>query len=50
MMKNDKQMLDMLRNEFEKSSESAQIPLKLQKESMVAMLKNEEIKFLKECT
>ena len=43
-MKNDKQMLDMLRNEFKKSSESAQIPLKLQKESMVAMLKNEEIK------
>ena len=42
-MKNDKQMLDMLRNEFGKSSESAQIPLKLQKESMVAMLKNEEV-------
>ncbi len=42
MMKNDKQMLDMLRNEFEKSSESVQVPLKLQKESMVAMLKNEE--------
>ncbi len=43
-MKNDKQMLDMLRNEFEKSSESVNIPLKLQKESMVAMLKNEENK------
>lgn len=43
-MKSDKQMLDMLRNEFEKSSESAKIPLKLQKESMVAMLKNEETK------
>ncbi len=41
MMKNDKQMIDMLRNEFEKSSESAKIPLKLQKESMVAMLKSE---------
>ncbi len=40
-MKNDKQMLDMLRNEFEKSSESVKVPLKLQKESMVAMLKNE---------
>ncbi len=40
-MKNDKQMLDMLRSEFEKSSKSVQIPLKLQKESMVAMLKNE---------
>ena len=44
MMKNDKQMLDMLRNELEKSSESAKIPLKLQKESMVAMLKNDEHK------
>lgn len=41
MMKNDKQMLDMLRNEFEKSSESARVPLRLQKESMVAMLKKE---------
>lgn len=41
MMKNDKQMLDMLRNEFEKSSESAKVPLRLQKESMVAMLKKE---------
>ena len=43
-MKNDKQMLDMLRNELGKSSESAKIPLKLQKESMVAMLRNEEHK------
>ncbi|MBR3781713.1 MAG: beta-propeller domain-containing protein [Clostridia bacterium] len=42
MMKNDKQMLDMLRNELEKSSESVKIPLKLQKESMVAMLKNDK--------
>lgn len=41
-MKNDKQMLDMLRNEFEKSSESVKIPLRLQKESMVAMLRSEE--------
>lgn len=44
MMKNDKQMLDMLRNEFEKSSESAKVPLRLQKESMVAMLKKEASK------
>lgn len=43
-MKNDKQMIDMLRNELEKSSESVKMPLKLQKESMVAMLKNEENK------
>lgn len=43
-MKNDKQMLDMLRNEFEKSSESAKVPLRLQKESMVAMLKKEASK------
>ncbi|MBQ8764265.1 MAG: beta-propeller domain-containing protein [Clostridia bacterium] len=43
-MKNDKQMLEMLKNEFEKSSENANIPLKLQKESIVNMLKNEEHK------
>ncbi len=43
-MKNDKQMLDMLRNEFKKSTESANIPLRLQKESVVAMLKNDEHK------
>lgn len=42
MMKNDKQMLDMLRSELEKSSENAKIPLRLQKESIVSMLKNEE--------
>ncbi len=40
-MKNDKQMLEMLGKELKKSSESAKIPLRLQKESMVAMLKNE---------
>ncbi len=43
-MKNDKQMLDMLRNEFEKSSESVNVPLRLQKESIVTMLKNDEQK------
>lgn len=43
-MKNDKQMLDMLRSEFEKSSETVNIPLRLQKESVVAMLKNDEDK------
>lgn len=44
MMKNDKQMLDMLKKELDKSSESVKIPLKLQKESMIAMLRNEEHK------
>lgn len=43
-MKNDKQMLDMLKNELEKSSESVSVPLRLQKESVVNMLKNEEYK------
>lgn len=42
MKKNDKQTLEMLQKEFEKSAESAQIPLRLQKESMVAMLKSDE--------
>lgn len=43
MNKSDKQILDMLENELQKSSQSAKIPLRLQKESMVAMLKNAEI-------
>lgn len=43
-MKNDKQMLEMLARELKKSSESAKMPLRLQKESMVAMLKNDENK------
>lgn len=42
-MKNkDKQTLDMLRGELAKSSETAKVPLRLQKESMVAMLKNSD--------
>lgn len=44
MMKNEQQMLDMLRSEFEKSSENVNIPLRLQKESIVNMIKNEEYK------
>lgn len=44
MKKTDKQTLDMLREEFAKSSETAKIPLKLQKESVVAMLKNSDSK------
>lgn len=42
MKKSDKQILEMLENEMRKSAESAKIPLRLQKESMVAMLKNAE--------
>lgn len=42
MKKNDKQMLEMLGSEIKKSTESAKIPLRLQKESMVAMLENAE--------
>lgn len=44
MKKTDKQTLDMLRNEFEKSTESVQVPLRLQKESVVTMLKNSDAK------
>lgn len=43
-MNNDKQMLDMLRNELKKSTESVKTPLRLQKESVVAMLNNDEHK------
>lgn len=42
MKKSDKQILEMLEKEMHKSAESANIPLRLQKESMVAMLKNAE--------
>ena len=35
MKKSDKQTLDMLHGEFEKSVSSAKIPLRLQKESIV---------------
>ncbi len=41
-MKNDKKTLEMLQKEIEKSAESAQMPLRLQKESMVAMIKSNE--------
>lgn len=44
MKKDDRQLLDWLRQEFEKSAETANVPLRLQKDSMVAMLKNEERK------
>ena len=44
MKKTDKQTLDMLRGEFSKSTESVQVPLRLQKESVVTMLKNSDAK------
>lgn len=44
MKKTDKETLDMLRGEFTKSTESAQVPLRLQKESIVTMLKNGDSK------
>lgn len=42
MKKSDKQTLDMLHGEFEKSVSSAKIPLRLQKESIVGMIENNE--------
>lgn len=44
MMKNEQQILDMLRIEFEKNADNVNVPLRLQKESIVNMLKNEEHK------
>lgn len=44
MKKTDKQTLDMLRGEFAKSTESVQVPLRLQKDSVVTMLKNSDAK------
>ena len=44
MKKADKQTLDMLREEFAKSSETAKVPLRLQKDSVVTMLKNGDAK------
>lgn len=41
MKKNDLQTLDMLRGEFEKSVDSAKVPLKLQKQSIVHMLEKD---------
>lgn len=40
MKKTDMEILDMLRTELEKSSESIEVPLKLRKENIVEMLKN----------
>lgn len=44
MKKTDEKILDLLRNETEKSVETLQVPLRLQKESVVAMLKAEQAK------
>lgn len=42
MKKTDMEILDMLRTELEKSSESIEVPQKLRKENIVEMLKNSE--------
>ncbi len=42
MKKTDKQTMDMLREELAKSSETAKVPLRLQKESVVTMLKSSD--------
>lgn len=42
MINKDKQTLEMLRGEFEKSADSAKIPLRLQKESIVFMLEKDK--------
>lgn len=43
MKKTDDMILDSLRKEIEKSAETANVPLRLQKDSIVAMLKNEQL-------
>lgn len=40
MNKKDKQLLDSLRTEFEKSADSAKVPLRLQKESIVSLIES----------
>ncbi len=42
MNKKDKQLLDSMRAELEKSTVSAKVPLRLQKESIVSMIENTE--------
>ena len=42
MKDSEKQTLELLKNELQKSTQSAKIPLKLQKESIVAMLNEEK--------
>ncbi|MBQ2903097.1 MAG: beta-propeller domain-containing protein [Clostridia bacterium] len=42
MKKSDKQIMDMLEKELKESVQTADIPLRLQKESMVAMLRDAE--------
>ncbi len=44
MRKEDRQILDLLENELKASTETANVPLRLQKESIVNMLQNEERK------
>lgn len=42
MKRTDKETLEMLQREFQKSADNAKVPLRLQKESVVTMLKNSE--------
>ncbi len=44
MKKDDRQILDLLEKEFKAGAETANVPLRLQKESIVSMLQNEERK------
>ncbi len=44
MRKEDRQILNLLENELKAGAETANVPLRLQKESIVNMLKNEERK------
>lgn len=44
MKKEDRQILDLLEKEFKAGAETANVPLRLQKESIVSMLQNEERK------
>ena len=44
MKKNDEMIMESLRKEIEKNAENVQVPLRLQKESIVAMLRQEQKK------
>ncbi len=48
MRNKDKQTVEMLRNEFSKQSDGINVPLKLQKQSVVKMLKDSEGKEIKD--
>lgn len=44
MRKEDRQIMDLLENELKSATETANVPLRLQKDSIINMLKNEERK------